>query len=175
MSHAVSFVQFDELWWLNMMICNANNAFTLSLWGPVISWLSLQWRHNERDGVSNHQPRHCLLNRLFRIKENIKAPRHWSFVVGIHRWPVNSPHKGPVTRSFDVFFDLRLTKQLSKQSRCLWFGKCGKCFHLMTSSCSKLVLSVTVLWIPNDALSVIQYMATTPSGYITWQCTVKYF
>ena len=28
--------------------------------------LSLRWRHNERDGVSNHQPHHCLLNRLFR-------------------------------------------------------------------------------------------------------------
>ena len=27
---------------------------------------SLQWRHNERDGVSNHQPHDCLLNRLFR-------------------------------------------------------------------------------------------------------------
>ena len=27
---------------------------------------SLQWRHNGRDGVSNHQPHHCLLNRLFR-------------------------------------------------------------------------------------------------------------
>ena len=26
---------------------------------------SLQWRHNERDGVSNHQPHDCLLNRLF--------------------------------------------------------------------------------------------------------------
>ena len=25
-----------------------------------------QWRHNGRDGVSNHQPRHCLINRLFR-------------------------------------------------------------------------------------------------------------
>ena len=25
-----------------------------------------QWRHNGRDGVSNHQPHHCLLNRLFR-------------------------------------------------------------------------------------------------------------
>ena len=25
----------------------------------------LQWRHNERDGVSNHQPHECLLNRLF--------------------------------------------------------------------------------------------------------------
>ena len=40
---------------------------------------SLQWRHNERDGVSNHQPHHCLLNRLFtaQFKENIEAPRHW--------------------------------------------------------------------------------------------------
>ena len=25
----------------------------------------LQWRHNGWDSVSNHQPRHCLLNRLF--------------------------------------------------------------------------------------------------------------
>ena len=28
--------------------------------------LPLQWRHNKRDGVSNHQPHHCLLNRLFK-------------------------------------------------------------------------------------------------------------
>ena len=26
----------------------------------------LQWRHNERDGVTNHQRIHCLFNRLFR-------------------------------------------------------------------------------------------------------------
>ena len=41
--------------------------------------ITLQWRHNERDGVSNHQPHECLLKRLFKaqIKENIKAPRHW--------------------------------------------------------------------------------------------------
>ena len=25
-----------------------------------------RWRHNGRDSVSNHQPHHCLLNRLFR-------------------------------------------------------------------------------------------------------------
>ena len=32
-----------------------------------------------KDVVSNHQPHDCLLNRLFkaRVKENIKAPRHW--------------------------------------------------------------------------------------------------
>ena len=28
----------------------------------------LQWRHNGRDGVSNHQPHDCLLNRLFRCR-----------------------------------------------------------------------------------------------------------
>ena len=41
--------------------------------------IPLQWRHNGRDGVSNHQPHQCLLNRLFgaQIKENIKALRHW--------------------------------------------------------------------------------------------------
>ena len=28
------------------------------------------------------------------IKENIKAPRHWPFVRGFHRWPVNSRTNG---------------------------------------------------------------------------------
>ena len=28
----------------------------------------LHWRHNERDGVSNHQPNDCLLNRLFSLR-----------------------------------------------------------------------------------------------------------
>ena len=30
-------------------------------------------------------------------------------------WPVNSPHKWPVTRSYDVFFDLRPNKRLSNR------------------------------------------------------------
>ena len=30
-----------------------------------VSCDTLHWRHNGRDGVSNHQPRDCLLNRLF--------------------------------------------------------------------------------------------------------------
>ena len=33
-------------------------------------------------------------------------PRYWPFVRGIDRSLVNSPHQSPVTRSFDVFFDL---------------------------------------------------------------------
>ena len=46
----------------------------------ILATFTLQWHHNGHDGVSNHQPLHCVLNRLFiraKIKENIKAPRHW--------------------------------------------------------------------------------------------------
>ena len=66
---------------------------------------SLQCRHNGHDGVSNHQPRHCLLNRLFRRRwnETPKTPCHWPLVRGIHRWPVNSPHKWPVTRKISIW------------------------------------------------------------------------
>ena len=55
---------------------------------------TLQWRQNERDGVSNHQPHDCLLNHLFRRRSK-KASK---LRVTGDRWPVNSPHKGPVTR-----------------------------------------------------------------------------
>ena len=39
----------------------------------------LHWRHNDHDGVSNHQPQDCLLNHLFRrrSKKTSKLPRHW--------------------------------------------------------------------------------------------------
>ena len=70
----------------------------------------LQWRHNEHDSVSNHQPHDCLLKRLFRqIKENIKAPRHW---------PLCGEFNGG--RGFP---------RTNGQWRV-------KCFHLMTSSCN---------------------------------------
>ena len=31
-----------------------------------VDFMTLLWRHNGRDSVSNHQPHDCLLNRLFR-------------------------------------------------------------------------------------------------------------
>ena len=63
-------------------------------------WLltsTLQWRHNGRNSVSNHQPHDCLLNRLFRRRTK-KSSASLAFVRVIHRGPVNSPHKWPVTR-----------------------------------------------------------------------------
>ena len=50
----------------------------------------LQWRHNGRYSVSNHQPHHCLLNRLFRRRsKKTSKPR----VTGL--CSENSPETGP--------------------------------------------------------------------------------
>ena len=156
---------------------------------------SLQLRHNGRDGVSNHQPCHCLHNRLFRRRskkasklrvtglcagnwlvtgefpaqmvsnaENVSiwwrhhdlgtlrvwltfggASLHticllsclsqswWRYQMetfsallaicaGNSPVPGEFPTQRPVTRSFDVLFDLRPNKQLSKQWWGWWFG-----------------------------------------------------
>ena len=46
-------------------------------------------------------------------------PRYWPFVNSLV--PGEFPAQRPVTRRFDVFFDLRLNKRLSKQSQGWWF------------------------------------------------------
>ena len=74
---------------------------------PVCPILSLHWRHNDHDGVSNHQPHGCLLNRLFgrRSKKTSKL-RVTGLCAGNSPGPVNSPHKGPVTRKMFPFDDV---------------------------------------------------------------------
>ena len=62
---------------------------------------ALQWRHNEREGVSNHRRLDGLLKRLFhaQIKENVKAPCHWTLrgeSTG-HRWI-------PLTKGWRLFY-----------------------------------------------------------------------
>ena len=42
---------------------------------PLPAIPTLRWRHNERDSVSNHQPHHCLLNRLFRRRSKQTSKR----------------------------------------------------------------------------------------------------
>ena len=68
---------------------------------------SLQWRPNEPDGVSNHQFHGCLLNRYSGADQRKhQSSASLAFVWGIHRWPVNSPHKWPVTRKMFPFDDV---------------------------------------------------------------------
>ena len=55
---------------------------------PSHPFMTLQWRHNGPDCVSNRQPHHCLLNRLFGRRSNIKALRRWPLCGGFtgDRW-----------------------------------------------------------------------------------------
>ena len=77
------------------MVLNIQVITTIFHLGSVIltipaKWrLNIQWRHNGRDGVSNHQPHQCLLNRLFgRRSKKISKPRVTGLCVG------NSPGIG---------------------------------------------------------------------------------
>ena len=68
---------------------------------------SLQWRHNDHDSVSNHQPHGCLLNRLFRRRSKKTSKlRVTGLCVGNSPGPMNSPHKVPVTRKMFPFDDV---------------------------------------------------------------------
>ena len=95
----VGTIELPVIWDANALIwnhCNDRQKYT-----------ALQWRHNGPHGVPNHQPHHCLLKRSFgrRSKKTSKL-RVTAFVRGIHRGPVNSPHKGPVTRKMFPFDDV---------------------------------------------------------------------
>ena len=51
----------------NSSIHTSNIVITVSVDSPSIRvYHTLRWRHDGHDSVSNHQPHHCLLNRLFR-------------------------------------------------------------------------------------------------------------
>ena len=68
---------------------------------PQSTRWSWEWRHNEHEGVSNHQPYDCLLNRLFRRRSTKTSKLR---VTGPCKG--NSPHKGPVTRKMFTFDDV---------------------------------------------------------------------
>ena len=87
---------------------------------------TLRWRHNGRDSVSNHQPHDCLLNRLFRHRSKKTSKlRVTGLCAGIHRGPVNSPHKGPVTYKMFPFDDVIMIFIVSPQSiKAIRWGDC---------------------------------------------------
>ena len=82
----------------------------------IFKWsFTLQWRHNDHDGVSNHQSPGCLLNRLF----GRRSKKTWMLCVtglcaGNSPGPVNSPHKWPVTRKIFPLDDVIMDKWFSK-------------------------------------------------------------
>ena len=93
---------------------------------PCARLNQLHWRHNDHDGVSNHQPRCCLLNRLFgRRSKKISKLRVTGLCAGNSPGPVTSPHKGPVTRKMFPFDDVIMQSILSNNS---WWPSPFKCW-----------------------------------------------
>ena len=89
-------------------------------WRRLHDIIPLPWRHDYRDGVSNHQRLDCLFNRLFRRRSRKhKSSAASAFVRRIHWWPVDFLTKGQ---------------------------KREKCFHLITSSC-KITNRVSPLFV----------------------------
>ena len=73
----------------------------------VVHSKTLQWRHNKCGGVSNHRRFDCCPTCLSRRRlKKLQSSASLAFVRGIHRWPVDSPHKGPVTRKMFPFDDV---------------------------------------------------------------------
>ena len=54
--------------------CVPDDRIEATSW--IGSGVPLQWRHNEHDCVSKHQPHQCLLNRLFRRRSKKTSQLH---------------------------------------------------------------------------------------------------
>ena len=110
--------------WFDNMIKKGGDRYHYAFWiervvkSPVvISYLSnhklgiqlhnfhcsypLQWHHNDRDGVSNHQPHNCLLN-LFSMCRSKKTSKLCVTALCAE----NSQHTGQVTRKMFPFDDV---------------------------------------------------------------------
>ena len=67
---------------------------------------SLQWRYDERDGVSNHRRLDCLLDRLFRRKSKKTSKRR---VTGLYEG------NSPVTSEFSA------QRASNAENACIWW------------------------------------------------------
>ena len=90
---------------------------------------ALQWRYNGHAGVSNHQPYHCLINRLFRHRSKKTSKLR---VNGICAG--NSPHKWPVTRKVLLFDDVIMGR--------LWHRT--ECFNISIGSSTNVISWCTI-------------------------------
>ena len=128
--------------------------------------LALQWRHNERDGVSNHLGIDCLLNCILGADQRKhQSPPSLAFMREIHRWPVDSPsqrtsnaknvsiwwhhhdhyiYHGVWTRwlTHRAYFQMHFPEQ--KHNVC--FGSCGNCCDNYSHTISSFKSRLLILW-----------------------------
>ena len=87
-----------SMWWYEVVANNENTAASVS---DIHDLQPLRWRHNGRDGVSNHHPHNGLLNFLFRHSSKKRSKLR---VTGL--WVGNSPVTGefPAQRASNTTF-----------------------------------------------------------------------
>ena len=114
---------------------------------------ALQWCHKECNGISNHQHLDCLLNHLFRHRSKLQVT---GLCEGIHQWPVDSPHKGPLMcKMFHANIILMLTDCKPVMSRwCSGYHGYGLSTSCMPSNeaslytaASLVLLCIQCIWL----------------------------
>ena len=86
--------------------------------------MPLRWCQNERNGISNHQPHDCLVNRLFRHRSK-KTSKLWVSSLCEGKSPVtgDSLHKGPVMRKMFPFGDVITPFNFQQKYNCRLIAK----------------------------------------------------
>ena len=114
-------------WWVFFCMDRINRQHSIT----VMSWWA-RWRLNS--------PASQLYTQLFiqgADQRKHQSSASLAFVRGIHRWPVNSSHKGPVTRKMFPFDDVIMSTKCSK------FGRGHIRLHFLTQKSASFDEHVT--------------------------------
>ena len=128
--------------------------------------VSLQWRHNERDGVSNHRRFDCLLNRLliFKFVTFVFAYKqlHLCWVYFIYG----------LTRAIGLSFTLLLLRMMFYGSM-FFFKYCYDTRYQLKGVCSNhkicvhvLVITSSLVLCSSDHVTSAHHMITSSNGNI---------
>ena len=111
--HSISLIFISVLHLTNFYITLHFMTKLLVLWCHMMSLgfdklTHLHCSHNGHDGMSNHQPHQIVYSTIYSKADQRKhqSSASLAFVQGIQRWPVNSPHKRPVTQKMFPFDDV---------------------------------------------------------------------
>ena len=129
-------------------------------WGPLHRLCMGSWSKSRkmrvvlvlkfkiRSSHNLHIPRHTNIA-IMSIHDDViiwkHFPRYWPFVRGIHRSPVNSPHKGLWRGALVFSLICALNKRLSKQSWGWWFETP---LRSLWRHCNVQAHKTYVIWIP---------------------------
>ena len=106
--------------------CTCSSLYTFFFGYENLSWglpCTLQWRHNGRGSVSNHQPHDCLLNRWFRRRSKktskLRVTGHCAGnSPGTGEFPVQMASNAENVPFYDVIMDKAQWRSCEKMKKC---------------------------------------------------------